>query len=984
MRNLKKLLAVILSVVMIASMMVPALAANTYEAEALKLQAINVFAGGPEDLKLDEGVTRIQGLTFAIRAAGKDDDALAMEDEEVDTILADWTDADSIPQWGRKYAAYAIKNSITVGLSATEKIFGALNPISGTSFLVFVMKSGMGYADVTTADVIDAAVEAGILSAGQAIEFGQKEALIRDDAAGILYGAFTTGVNADGTKLIDAYIASGATTLEDAIEAGFVEEEVPEELEVVDVSATTLVQAVVSFNQPVDKDTATDKDNYAFAAGDKITISKAELAEDGSTVILTFPKVDQQKTATLTISGVKSVDGETIKKVSKEVYFLDNSIPEIIDAEVVGISTIKVTFSEPMDPTTVKATSFKVNDGKFYVKGVSPQKNNTEFLVELYTSLKTGDLPFEVKVGPADYAGFTAMGLITTLSVVEDKDAPVVIGYKDAKPHSIVLIWSEDIKLDKGDADNYYHTNSSNKIKSALTDSKIDGNEMTLEFKELNKLPNGTAYVYVLKESVKDYWNNKNAQQMVKVEVTVDEEAPVLEKIEVKAENKIVLTFDEDVKAATANKKSNYTLLDKDGKEVKNIFGSFEIDEKKVTINFTKKLAGGEYTLVLEDIEDLVGNAMNKTSESFTVTDKTAPLAKDFSAKLYVIGDGANADQIIKISFGEEMSIDGAYGINDLSKYVLNETPSSVALEDIDDVTIEVVDGGKGVEITVPKGEHEIPASIIGENKNGLKIGRVADAAGNYTAAFENVIDILPSGTVKIEKAELTGAKEIKVYFSDELAKFEAKEVKFDGAFANAVAINNDEDISTVSTELKDGKTVAVYTFTEEFPYTADGLSVKTKAAPTGDEAEHETANSYGELLEYGANVPVKDKLAPALATIEVDDEDKDDVVVFERTSANVGTDNELHTSKIRLTFKENLDPRYISFGSFVVSGFNVLKVDISENEVTITVTNDSVHVDVNTSISLRSPIRDTKGNELVELETTVSKVEGTVTVTGE
>ena len=164
MRNLKKLLAVILSVVMIASMMVPALAANTYEAEALKLQAINVFAGGPEDLKLDEGVTRIQGLTFAIRAAGKDDDALAMEDEEVDTILADWTDADSIPQWGRKYAAYAIKNSITVGLSATEKIFGALNPISGTSFLVFVMKSGMGYADVTTADVIDAAVEAGILT----------------------------------------------------------------------------------------------------------------------------------------------------------------------------------------------------------------------------------------------------------------------------------------------------------------------------------------------------------------------------------------------------------------------------------------------------------------------------------------------------------------------------------------------------------------------------------------------------------------------------------------------------------------------------------------------------------------------------------------------------------------------------------------------------------------------------------------------------
>ncbi|NLO98812.1 MAG: surface-layer protein, partial [Clostridiaceae bacterium] len=197
MRNLKKLLAVVLTVVMIASMMVPALAANTYEDEALKLQAINVFAGGPEDLKLDEGVTRIQGLTFAIRAAGKDAEALAMEDAEVDAILADWTDADSIPAWGRKYAAYAIKNSITVGLSATEKIFGAMNPISGTSFLVFIMKAGMGYADVTTATVVEASVNAGILTAGQAAGFGANEALIRDDAAGILFGAFTTGVNAD-------------------------------------------------------------------------------------------------------------------------------------------------------------------------------------------------------------------------------------------------------------------------------------------------------------------------------------------------------------------------------------------------------------------------------------------------------------------------------------------------------------------------------------------------------------------------------------------------------------------------------------------------------------------------------------------------------------------------------------------------------------------------------------------------------------------
>ena len=97
MRNLKKVLAVILTVAMLASLMVPAFAAVSNLEEAKKLQAIGLFAGGEADLKLDEDVTRIQGLTFAIRAAGKEDEALAMTDEEVAAELAKFNDAADIP-----------------------------------------------------------------------------------------------------------------------------------------------------------------------------------------------------------------------------------------------------------------------------------------------------------------------------------------------------------------------------------------------------------------------------------------------------------------------------------------------------------------------------------------------------------------------------------------------------------------------------------------------------------------------------------------------------------------------------------------------------------------------------------------------------------------------------------------------------------------------------------------------------------------------
>jgi len=297
MRNLKKLFAVILTVAMLASMMIPALAANTYEAEALQLQAINVFAGGPEDLKLDESVTRIQGLAFAIRAAGKDAEALAMEEAEVDAILADWTDADSIPAWGRGYAAYAIKNKITVGLSATENIFGAMQIISGRSLLVFIMKSGMGYADVTTANVIEASVTAGILTAGQAATFGAKEALIRDDAAGILFGAFSTGVNADGSKLIDAYIASGATTLADAAAAGFVT------ANTMSVEAAKVDTLEVTFAYAVD----TADINLAVTKGGNKVDAAAPVWSDGNTVA-TIKTTAKMTNGTYTVTATSASD----------------------------------------------------------------------------------------------------------------------------------------------------------------------------------------------------------------------------------------------------------------------------------------------------------------------------------------------------------------------------------------------------------------------------------------------------------------------------------------------------------------------------------------------------------------------------------------------------------------------------------------------------------------------------------------------------
>ena len=122
MKNLKKLFSMVLIVVLLASMMVPSLAVVENAEKGILLQAIGLMAGGVNDLNLDQELNRIQGLTFAIRAAGKEAEALSMSNSEVETILANVVDRNSIPNWAngyaQKYVAYAVKNKYTLGTTA--------------------------------------------------------------------------------------------------------------------------------------------------------------------------------------------------------------------------------------------------------------------------------------------------------------------------------------------------------------------------------------------------------------------------------------------------------------------------------------------------------------------------------------------------------------------------------------------------------------------------------------------------------------------------------------------------------------------------------------------------------------------------------------------------------------------------------------------------------------------------------------------------
>ncbi len=380
MRNLKKLFAVLLAVAMIASMMVPALAAVDYQDEALSLQAIKVFAGGPDDLKLEEGVTRAQGLAFAIRVAGKEAEALAMADADVDAILADWVDASELTggaAWARKYVAYAVKTEMTLGVGG--KKLAALENITGTSLMVFVLKA-MGYSEATTANIAELVVDKGVMSAGDAAKFAAiQSGLVRDDAAGILFNAFANGVNKDGTKLIDAYIASGATTEAAAAEAGFVEV-----LDAVTAAAVGARKIEVKFNKAVD----TAKATIEIKRGNiKPSVKSTTWAEDKKSAVIEFTTdlatdnytvkvtgvTEEALTATTKVEAAKLV---SIKFKSDIAIMSSSNAPTAMNdrlkATVVAENQYGEDITNSLDGTTVnvsKGTSATISKGVITVSG---------------------------------------------------------------------------------------------------------------------------------------------------------------------------------------------------------------------------------------------------------------------------------------------------------------------------------------------------------------------------------------------------------------------------------------------------------------------------------------------------------------------------------------------------------------------------------------------------------------------------------------
>lgn len=879
MRNFKKLLSILLTVVIIISMVIPSFANITYTHEALKLQAIGIFAGGPNDLNLDQGVTRIQGLAFAMRAAGYDAEILAMTEAEINQILAPWVDSATYAPWARRYAAYAIKHGITVGVSKTEKRLNPDELISGASFLVFILKS-MGYENATTVNAADIAIEASVLSPYQAAYFGPKASLIRDDAAGILYGAFTSGVNKDGTKLIETYIESGGTNKETAANAGFVELP-PVVFEAVKASATNLKEIIVEFSNELDPDTAINKDNYSV---EDHVIESVRLNEDKKSVtILLEGNMTNQSDFEVTVkTGIKNNAGKYLsenKTLSGTAF--DVTIPVALSAEHAGPTSFKVRFSEPVK--TQNAT-FKIDDGIYYVNNITSTDNGYSLVVTLYTTIPEGHHKVEVS-GVEDYVPYRCVVKNLTFTAAKDETPPTLARVLSVSPQKVELEFSKDVVFVTGEANaitGIYHTNSSNRP----TNVTVSGNKLTLYF-ATNKLPNGTAYLTIGEGIFKDYWGNRNLEiRDLPVTVQIDRTKPTVNSIKAETDKKIVIEFSEDIDSGFGR----FILLDSSGKDVTSDHLMTTIfDNAKVTLQFIYALSGSSYSVAIQDVKDLAGNEIDKVTKNVVVTDTTPPLISK--------GEIYKTKKVIKVTFNEAMN----------TADILNPANyqwGGLYLSDTK-ATISLAEGGKAVFIDYSK------ETSISDTNYVLYVGRVRDVVGNFMVNFSNPIALTDMDLygITIESVEATGSKTLVVILSDILTNFVPADF-----LINAEPIQN--YVSNVGYSANaDGKGVITFSLKDELPTDLSGVSIIVSTLPYSTDIK--SNNSFGVKLTASVSKSASDKI-PATFTAEF-----------------------LAADIIKIDFSEAINPTTLSKYTFTVSGNTVKSITIAPSNRSMTLTLD-------------------------------------------
>lgn len=850
MKIMRRAIAMILTTVLLLTA-VPASASTglKYEKEGEVLYKLGLLAGYSTTdmvLGLEDELTREAAMKLIVTLLGW----------KVDTN--DRSPFNDVSNWAQPYVAKAVEMKITNGISTTE--FGGSQQATMHQLITWFLRA-LGYEQMeswTEAAVFGLQLD--LVTAGELIGFENE--VRRDELAGVAYKALMAKPVNSSVTLIEKLVQQGKVNQDLAVALGIMKEPEPDKIAVEDIEPVNLVQTRVEFNIPVHEESAIDSDNYDLGSKDVI---KASLLDE-YTVILTHEKVSNQATITVEIDDVYAADKQSqIKDHEEKVDYLDFEMPEVEEVNVIGKHIVEVKLNEPIDKANTSAFKLVEMDSnkKLYINKVTSADSTTKLNeyadtihVYTYSNFEEGEYEFSIAGDVKDYAGYAVRPFKDILNVEEDKVGPKAIDYENISATEVTIIFDEPLDIAKASQianKDMYHTNA----KKSVKEFKVNGNKLTLIFETDEPLPQGLGYVTIASDKLMDNWGNLSGTVIMQVEREIDKDGPVIEKVEALSESKIKLTFNEVVEEDSAEMKSHYEIRDDDNDEIN--IKTIIHDGKTVTLHLKKDVLG-DITIYVDGVEDLSGNDCDDYI-SFNMNDVTKPKLVDV-----VIYDLNNKEHLLLVRFNEPMATEGSYSVLDLEKYVLN----GKELADFDDVDVDITDGGKTVELTIPKKSGN---NVKSGSNNRIQIAKVADEGGNTT---ENLLLEL-NGTTNILvrygndssitfTAEATSARDIELNFSDELDIIKATDFPVYIVDDNTGNKVTKLQIQSFDTDLNDkGNTKVVLELDDPLSTTdVDDIADGTRHLEIIVPNDRESRNEYNEKVVIG-NELVADKASPTV-----------------------------------------------------------------------------------------------------------------------
>ncbi len=930
---MKKLITLFLCVVVLAT--VPTVAAPKTGAELLKEYG---FVQGNEkgELMVDKQLTRAEACVLVAEMYGLKSSA---QQYKPSTSFKDITK----DQWYYGYISYAQQKGWVKGY--TDGTFKPKDPIAAKEWASMLMNA-LNY-DMNWATVVD-----DLMTLGVVVVADDAEAISRGEAFEAMWQAVNTARNGEEISL-------GA-------ELGKLEKpaEKPKAPKLTKGTIVSLKEIVLESNTPLNTTEALKAENYEVTTKGMYDLKVEDVLydKDAKRLFLYLNRpVLQQADVTLKVRNLKSETGGVLEAQTLTLNMLDNVPPKITGVHILGKRFIKVVFSEPIisgqeqsgnyasdTAPTLPSTSFKVNDGKVSVKGVTLQKGQTEALIETYADLKD-TVKIEATETVKDYVNFVVADGKMEVSYSADNTAPTVVGYENASPTGVTLIFSEDIRIVNSSPTAYYHSVSTNVVDGLVTMKDVDGNRLRMAFTK-NLLMPGNNGVMVNPNAIQDYAGNKNSTVHITVPLEKDSVKPkVLTQVTPVTETRVRIPFSEPLynRNGEAQSRAHYRLKNAEGNDVTHLVSTviYRAEDASVEISFSEAL-NGTYSLEISGVKDYSENVIDTQSYAFEMRDLTPPDPAKWSARVYNAG---KADQMIKVRFDEPMAQEGAHSVLEAEKYIVN----GKALDSLEAglMRIESVDDGASVLIHYPGVNVRGGFNFTSGSTSKVEIGRVADTIGNYIQAFSTTVKLEGKGYMTLVEASQVGRNQIEVVISDVVTAVNLPDFRIEGNGQTYKAI--EYGFKTVNNR----ETVLLLTLSEDL--TGDPKAVRVRATGGG------TTNQYGETLDPNAPaVVLKDKMAPFVRRASFDGV-VGDYVTYTRS-----------TGVLEIQFSETIDPKTVSLLSFGIGNFKISDIRVDDRSVKLVVdAADRDKVSPYDVVTQQVEIRDLAGNGVKNLALQISKV---------